>query len=497
MEENKSADTRISKSKKIAINVVVLDGDSADKQFKFKKNFRVGRETDCEVRLSGSMISRYHVEIVFEEGRWILRDLNSSNGTFIGDEKITGKEIDDKITVRLGVDGPSLQFSPVEEETGKQGDSSGLSSMTQYIKHYFSEDKDTRIGQRTLMIRQAFQQIQKKQKSRYLYIIGSIILISLAVAIFAFVQYKKASRDQELAQNIFYTMKSLELKMAELEYAAEMNRDTKTLEQIKAYREQQKELAQSYNKFLDELHIYDKDDISPEDRQILKIAKIFGECEVGVPKSFIAEVKKYIKKWKSSHRLENAINRALQSNYNQITAKIMLQYHLPPHFFYLALQESDFLPKRIGPKTRYGIAKGYWQFIPETARRFGLATGPLVEYARYDPYDERFNFTKSTHAAAKYIRYIYNSDAQASSLLVFASYNWGEGNVLKLIRQMPENPRERNFWQLLKKYKGQIPRETYDYVFYIIAAAVIGEDPQLFGFNFPKPLSGIEIDENS
>jgi membrane-bound lytic murein transglycosylase D len=54
-----------------------------------------------------------------------------------------------------------------------------------------------------------------------------------------------------------------------------------------------------------------------------------------------------------------------------------------------------------------------------------------------------------------------------------------------MIKQMPKNPQDRNFWQLMKRFK--IPQETYDYVFLIVAAAVIGENPQLFGFDYPAP----------
>jgi hypothetical protein len=79
-------------------------------------------------------------------------------------------------------------------------------------------------------------------------------------------------------------------------------------------------------------------------------------------------------------------------------------------------------------------------------------------------------------AVAKYLRYIYTTEAQASGLLVMASYNWGENRVRKLIRKMPKNPRQRNFWDLIKKHN--IPKETYNYVYYIFSAAVIGEDPQ-------------------
>ena len=62
-----------------------------------------------------------------------------------------------------------------------------------------------------------------------------------------------------------------------------------------------------------------------------------------------------------------------------------MTYGLPPQFFYLPLQESGFNVKAVGPKTRYGIAKGIWQFIPPTAVFYGLKTGPLQDLRRYEP----------------------------------------------------------------------------------------------------------------
>src|SRR5205085_10305902 len=137
---------------------------------------------------------------------------------------------------------------------------------------------------------------------------------------------------------------------------------------------------------------------------------------------------------------------------------------LPPQFFYLALQESGFDEVASGPSTRFGIAKGMWQFVPETARRYGLTTGPLAKFRSPDPADDRHQWEKETRAAAAYLKDIYATDAQASGLLVMASYNWGENRVLNLIRTMPENPRERNFWKVLSRYRDHVPKETYDYV---------------------------------
>ena len=223
----------------------------------------------------------------------------------------------------------------------------------------------------------------------------------------------------------------------------------------------------------------------------MRVARTFGECEINMPKGFVKEVMSYIKKWKTTTRLKEAIVRARRKGYIPKIVEIMESHDLPPQFFYLGLQESLFDINACGPKTRFGIAKGMWQFIPSTGARYGLQPGPLVKIKKPDPQDDRHHFLRSTMAAAKYIRDIYDTDAQASGLLVMASYNWGERRVIKLIRTMPEDPRERNFWRILENYKEKIPKQTYDYVFYIVSATVIGENPRLFGFDFDSPLASV------
>jgi peptidoglycan lytic transglycosylase D len=180
---------------------------------------------------------------------------------------------------------------------------------------------------------------------------------------------------------------------------------------------------------------------------------------------------------------------AEEKGYTRRIAQEFIAQNLPPQFFYLALQESDFNAFASGPPTHMGIAKGMWQFVPDTAKRYGLMIGPLATVPQADAGDDRHKWDKATTAAARYIKDIYATDAQASGLLVMAGYNWGEQRVIRLVRSMPGIPRQRNFWVLLDKYRERIPAETYDYVFSIVAAAVIGENPRLFGFNFDNPLA--------
>ena len=207
---------------------------------------------------------------------------------------------------------------------------------------------------------------------------------------------------------------------------------------------------------------------------------------------YIREVNRYIQRWQSTGRFTRALKLAQDLGYPQRITQALMAQGLPPQYFYLAMQESDFDRFRSGPPTRWGIAKGMWQFIPETGQKYGLKIGPLYAVPRPDPIDERLQWQKATDAAAHYIKDIYATDAQASGLLVMASYNWGERRVIDILKTMPADPRQRNFWQLLAQHGKELPQQTYDYVFYIVSAAVIGENPRLFGFQFDNPLQFTE-----
>ncbi len=280
-------------------------------------------------------------------------------------------------------------------------------------------------------------------------------------------------------------MKLLELQIAQLEEIVLQKGDKGQAKELLSKRKEFKEMERSYDSFVQELGLYKK--LSQEERVMVHVARLFGECEVNVPDGFAREVQGYIKRWKSSARLKEAVSRAKLNNYIPTIVEALAEHHLPPHFFYVALQESGFEAQAVGPKTRYGHAKGIWQMIPTTARQYDLRIGPLYQEGKYDPQDERFHFEKATRAASRYLKDLNRTEAQASGLLVIAAYNWGETRIREIIRRMPENPRERNFWCLLTK--ETIPQETYHYVFYIFSAAVICENPRLFGFDFDSPLS--------
>jgi pSer/pThr/pTyr-binding forkhead associated (FHA) protein len=467
---------------------LTIHSDGSESEHFVENTVTIGRDENAEVYVDHPLVSRRHAELSFENGSWWLRDLQSRNGTFIDGQKIAEAPLAETTAFTLGRDGPEVVATFESAPAAPVLDRDVLS---QYEDYYLRQSSDENAGERTIFIRQAFQDVQRRQRKRNVSLIALALTVVVILASFGLYQHSQANRQHQLAETLFYQMKSVELEAAKSETTILALKGSEGIEEVRRGRARRKELETDYDHFLKAVGLY-SNQLSQQDQLILRVTRIFGECELGMPPNFVAEVKRYISQWRSTGKLQRAIGEAETKGYTRRIASELLAQDLPPQFFYLALQESSFDTYAIGPRTYKGIAKGMWQFIPETAVKFGLQLGPLYELNRPDPADDRHNFEKSTQAAARYLRFIYLTDAQASGLLVMASYNWGEGKVVPLIQSLPNNPRDRNFWRLLSTYRDKIPQETYDYVFYIVAAAVIGENPRLFGFEFENPLRHLE-----
>jgi len=116
-----------------------------------------------------------------------------------------------------------------------------------------------------------------------------------------------------------------------------------------------------------------------------------------------------------------------------------------------------------------------WQFISSTARAMGLKMDDWV--------DERRDPEKSTRAAARYLKQLY--ERFGDWRLAMASYNCGRVRVKRAI----DRAGTRNFWDL------ELPRETRNYVPLFMAAVVISKDPEAFGFDHVPSSGPLEYDE--
>jgi pSer/pThr/pTyr-binding forkhead associated (FHA) protein len=155
--------------------IVSLETDLGEtKLWTFSQSFRIGRRPECDVCIQNDCVSRTHAEVVFEQGEWILQDLESANGLFVGSERKQHVPITDRMTVRLGNIGPKLMFSLEKAPTKTAAPIGTETTIAQYINRYFEPAKiDVEFGAHTMFVRQAFQKVQTRQKKKYWMIIAA------------------------------------------------------------------------------------------------------------------------------------------------------------------------------------------------------------------------------------------------------------------------------------------------------------------------------------
>lgn len=133
---------------------------------------------------------------------------------------------------------------------------------------------------------------------------------------------------------------------------------------------------------------------------------------------------------------------------------------VPPELAYLPMVESRFRPDAVGR-----TAVGLWQFTRSTARLYGLTVNRHV--------DERRDPVKSSRAAARYLRDLY--DQFQSWDLALAAYNAGPARVRRALRRRPEA----SFFELAQH--RLLPPITRGYVPKVLAISLIGPQPGSFG----------------
>lgn len=151
------------------------------------------------------------------------------------------------------------------------------------------------------------------------------------------------------------------------------------------------------------------------------------------------------------------------NRYRPLVEDIFAEFDLPSDLVHLSLVESGFNPYA------YSRAKatGPWQFMKGTGKIYGL---------RIDHYvDERRDPIKSTIAAARYLRDLY--DLFGTWPLAMAAYNAGEGKVQRAL-----NKAQAESFSEISRTK-LIRRETKQYVPRIMAATIIARNPNQYGFN--------------
>jgi membrane-bound lytic murein transglycosylase D len=167
--------------------------------------------------------------------------------------------------------------------------------------------------------------------------------------------------------------------------------------------------------------------------------------------------------------LKDSIQTSLlrSARYRTMIDRALAEYDLPKALAYLPVIESAYLPAL----TSRAGAHGIWQFMPETAREYGLRVDWWV--------DERADPAASTRAAAEFLADLHRQ-FDGDWPLALAAYNCGPGRV----RRTLDRTGATTFWELLDQ--SALPKETRGYVPTFFATLLIVSDPEAHGFRLEE-----------
>lgn len=159
------------------------------------------------------------------------------------------------------------------------------------------------------------------------------------------------------------------------------------------------------------------------------------------------------------------------ARYKKQIEKALADQNLPKGLAYLPVIESGYATTLTSKAGAHGI----WQFMPDTAREYGLRVDWWV--------DERADPERSTRAAAAYLKDLYRQFNDWP--LVLAAYNAGPGRIRRAMNDTGAS----TFWELLEQ--SAVPKETRGYVPTFFATITIASDPASFGFRL-TPAADVE-----
>jgi membrane-bound lytic murein transglycosylase D len=186
---------------------------------------------------------------------------------------------------------------------------------------------------------------------------------------------------------------------------------------------------------------------------------------------------RYLEFYKEDPRGRNIMRAWLrdQGKFEDLILEHLRREGLPEDLLYVAMIESSYDAFEY---SRSG-ASGLWQFMPGAGRIYGMEIDRWV--------DERNDPLRSTEGAVLYMKDLYQRYGDWD--LALAAYNAGYGNVTRSIAKYNTN----DFWQLLE-YEAGLPWGSRIYVPKALAAAIVGHNRKLFGFDKIKQTAKYEYD---
>ncbi|MET0286616.1 MAG: LysM peptidoglycan-binding domain-containing protein [Polyangiales bacterium] len=172
-----------------------------------------------------------------------------------------------------------------------------------------------------------------------------------------------------------------------------------------------------------------------------------------------------------------------RERFGTMIRRVLDEHGLPADVQYVAMIESGYDPSARSQVDAWGM----WQFMQQPGSSYGLRIDRWV--------DERLDPERSTRAASRFMRDLY--DRFGSWELAFAAYNMGYGGLLRAIKKYNSN----DYW-LLSHLEAGLPFETSLYVSKITAMAIVGHNPERFGFKDlvmerPRAMAKVDVSPGS
>ncbi|MBD3315602.1 MAG: transglycosylase SLT domain-containing protein [Chitinivibrionales bacterium] len=325
---------------------------------------------------------------------------------------------------------------------------------------------DEKIGKAQRRTMDSFVKAYRTMRRTHFIIFGTAVGVALAAAIYFGVGYFRyrsiLSKGLEIERELDGYERQMEKVRGKEGARDELNRLYAQLQERKSELDSVKGLLDQadHRRFYTDTVEYFIDEVMRE----------FKETNYHVPPQMLSRVKHYIELF--SGRMKSSTERIMQrkATYFPEIHRTFRRYRLPGVLAYVAMQESA-LKEDV---ESVAGALGMWQFMPATGRRFGLEVSSIM--------DERLDWRKSTHAAAKYLHFLISQFGGGGDvMLAIAAYNAGEGKIRRALAQIEDPFHDHDFWYLYRT-STLLAQETREYVPQIIARMIIDKHPDYYGF---------------
>ena len=407
----------------------------------------LGRASGVDVLVRGEgadVVSGRHAVIKREDDGFRIADQHSTNGLLLNGVEVKSARLAEGAVIELGPGGPKFHFTLQPEHAESA------------YRH--NVETSARVGETAARLSRAAVEAVRHPGRGTRRLMFAAAGAAVLLAAFGWWQGRRARAEyRDLNAHLFEVEGRIEAGAPELE------------ELIAEAEQLRVSIAEVEERFWFRLTGSVRERSFAE-QEIEALLEEFGAERYNVPGDFVRDVESYIERFQTVDRpvMERAFS-ATVSRFEAMRAQFQAE-NVPPDLAYLVLVESSLLNGR-----RSGAgAVGLWQLRAPTARAFGLRVDGEV--------DERLDAVKSTEAASRYLkRLILEFGSGTSVMLALAAYNLGPSRVRAAVRRVDDPIQQRNFWYLYSARR--LPRETREFVPRIVAAMIIGRNPERYGFD--------------